>query len=512
MRFEDKATLNILARASTSVFLLASSVIMVRYLSKEDYGTFLQLMLILNTVIMLAFVGLPQSIFYYYPQTRDRRHLVRQTLLIGFSISILAAAIVFFSKNVLASWLNNPGLAYFGDIISLLIFCQGPIAFRDPILLSQNALVLNSIATLISCMLNFIPLFIGLFLGVDLRGILLIFLCSNIVNLFIFLGMIAFILRGSDSDGITSIENNKLRHKISVWEQIRYSFPIGLATYIGVIGKQLDKYIISVFFLPAQFAVYSRGAMEVPLIDNVTYTLNDMTMPRYVAAYAKGDLVEFLRLMHANIDKVAKINFGVFIFLFFEASLLMEVLYTKAYLSATPIFQVYLFLLFLSVTVYGMIPRVTGKTRQLTLATSISVILNIILSLLLIPVIGPVGAAVGTILGSVGYMGFLLLCAAKDLSISWRLIMPWSSLFKTMAAAIFPIVLLWGYHSTLSYMSVSRSAWVLIGAFAIYTYGYLFTLNFMGLLQKEDRDYFFRWLRFDLFVLMPRRKKDGVSS
>ena len=365
MRFEDKATLNILARTSSSVFLLISSVIMVRFLSKVDYGTYLQVMLVLNTVIMLAFVGLPHSVFYFYPQVQDKRHLVKQTLWLGTAISVVAAVVVFLLRLPLAHWLNNPDLAYFGIFMALLILCQGPVAFRDPILLSQNALILNSVATLLTCLINYVPLFVALFLGVSLKGLMFVFLGSNLLNLLVFLIMVGSLLRTTAKPTAVTDPADSGRVRVSLREQIRYSFPIGFASYIGILGKQIDKFLISILFLPAQFAVFSRGAMEVPLIGNVTYTLNDMTMPRYVSAFHRRDIPEFLRLMHQNIDKVAKLNFGVFVFLFFEGRLLMEVLYTREYLDATPIFQAYLFLLFLSITVYNMIPRVTGQTNQI---------------------------------------------------------------------------------------------------------------------------------------------------
>ena len=148
MRLEDKTTLNILARTSSSVFLVISSVIMVRFLSKSDYGTFLQVMLVINTVIMLAFVGLPHSVFYFYPQTADKRHLVKQTLLIGFGISLVAALGIFACRGFLAHLLSNSDIVTYAMFMSVMILFQGPIGFRDPILLSQNALILNSVISL----------------------------------------------------------------------------------------------------------------------------------------------------------------------------------------------------------------------------------------------------------------------------------------------------------------------------------------------------------------------------
>lgn len=508
MRFEDKATLNIFARTSSSAFLLVSSVIMVRYLSKEDYGTFLQVMLVLNTIVMFAFVGLPQSVFYYYPQTRDKYQLVKQTLWLGVVISVVAALVVFLLRGKLAHWLNNPDLNYFGVFISLLILCQGPIAFRDPILVSHNALVLNSILTIISCLVDYLPIFIALYIGVELKGLMVVFLGSSVVNLLIFLVMIGYLLKSKEDMEIhENKKENQLHLRVSLLEQIKYSYPIGIASYIGILGKQIDKFIISALFLPAQFAVYSRGATEVPLINTITYTLNDMTMPRYVKSFKTGNIAEFIRLMHTNIDKVAKINFGVFIFLFIEGKLLMEILYTREYLDSTPIFQAYLFLLFLGITVYNMIPRVTGQTHQLTVATLLSVGLNVGFSLALIPIFGPLGVAIGCVVGAFAYMMYLLICAMKALGVGWRAIMPWKNLGMTFAMALLGGLVLWGYHVGLALLGVSANVWVLCCAFPVYTYGYLAAMNLVGLIFQEDRDYLKRWLRFNLFAFLPKERE-----
>lgn len=506
MRLEDKTTLNILARTSSSLLLVVSSIIMVRYLSKNDYGTFLQIMLVVNTVTMLAFAGLPQSIFYFYPQTSDKKHLVKQTLWIGFSISLLSAILVFFASEWLAQLLNNPDVASFSVFMGLMILFQGPVSFRDPILLSQEALILNSITSISASLIDYVPVFIGLLLGANLIDVFFIFVCCKIINFIIFLCTIKIMLNNSV---VPSIEKKlyTIKYKrVSCLSQIKYSFPIGIASYIGLIGKQIDKYIISIFFSTGQFAVYSRGSMEVPFISTITYTINDISMTRYVEAYQKKDIKEFLRLMHVNIDKVAKINFGVFAFLFFEARLLIETLYTDEYSSATPIFQVYLFLLFLAITVYNMIPRVTGHTHQLTIATSLSVIVNIILSLCFIPLLGPVGAAIGTVFGSFCYMAYLLFAGSRSLDVSWLSIMPWGYLGRILVISLFPLLGLYFYHFYGIQFEFLGNFGVLLGAFFVYLYLYLAGLNLFGLLRPEDRSFIVRWVRFNLFLILPSQR------
>ncbi len=49
MNIADKTIFNILAKSSEALMLLVSSVVFARYLSRFDYGTFLQVMLVVNT-------------------------------------------------------------------------------------------------------------------------------------------------------------------------------------------------------------------------------------------------------------------------------------------------------------------------------------------------------------------------------------------------------------------------------------------------------------------------------
>jgi peptidoglycan biosynthesis protein MviN/MurJ (putative lipid II flippase) len=228
-------------------------------------------------------------------------------------------------------------------------------------------------------------------------------------------------------------------------------------------------------------------------------------MPQYVTAHKNKDTKKFIQLMHGNMDKIAKLNFGVFAFFFFEAKIVMEILYTKEYVSATPIFQTYLILLLLGITVYGMIPRVTGRTRQLTLATAITVLTNIAVSLSLIPLLGPIGAALGTIIGSICYAAFLLYCATKDLNVSWKFIMPWISLSKIFMTSLVSLITVAFFQILLQLFGTPSNIITLLISFIIYSYTYLAILKFFGLLQFEDQAFIKRWLRFNPVHFIPYR-------
>jgi len=508
MKFADKATLNILARTLGSVLLMVSSIIMTRYLTKETYGTYLQAMLVINTVTMLSFVGLPQSIYYYFQTAENKVGFIYKNIALSLAIGITVAAALMVFRGGICKLVGNTEIYGYMHYLALIIILQSPLSFRDPIFFSSGALVANSVSTIFCSSMDYIPLYYAVMAGWSLKAIFLVSIASKVLNLVFF----ALLLKKYCLDAVVDIGSIVHQKKVRLLDQVCYAMPIGAAGYVGVIGSQVDKYIISSGFSPAQFAVYSRGAMEVPFISTITYMLNDITLPRYVNAYKGRDIGQLLDLMHANIDKVAKINIAVFAFLFVEAGLLMEILYTKQYADATPIFRVYLLSLLFGVTVYNMIPTVTGNTRMLFNATLMSIIVKITVCLALLKVLGPVGVAVGVFVGSLIYMVYLLYCSVRILDVQWTRIMPWARVGKICLVAFSAGLGISLYHGLLARLGLTENLVSFGISFLVFCYIYLCGLNLVGLICDEDRDFIKRWLRVDPFLFMPRFKIRFLSN
>ncbi|UFS69135.1 oligosaccharide flippase family protein [Geomonas sp. RF6] len=507
MRFADKATLNILAKTAGSVLLMVSSVIMTRYLTKAAYGTYLQAMLIVNTVILLAFVGIPQSIYYYFHVTADRKRFIYRNLLLSIAIGGVVALVMILCAGGISALMGNAELAGYVPYMALIILLQAPLGFRDSIFFSSGAFVANSGSVLCCALLDYLPLFWAVACGFGLREIFLLMIVSKALGLFLFFILLrrCCLSRCGGSPADTG-------EHVTLLDQIRYAVPISAAGYLGVVGSQLDKYVISNGFSPAQFAVYSRGAMEVPFISTITYLLNDITLPQYIAAYKERNVKLLLDLMHANMDKVAKINLAVFAFLMVEAPLLIETLYTKQYAEAIPVFRVYLLSLLFGVTVYNMIPTVSGNTRMLLHATVISIVTKISCCLLFLKIMGTVGVAAGVFAGSFLYVVYLLGCSVRILGVKWSEIMPWRHVAKISAVAGAAGGATFIFHLLWTGCGLPERLPALATFFVIFCYVYLFALNLAGLVSSEDHGFLRRWLRIDPFLFIPGRRRLPEAS
>jgi len=497
MNLAEKTILNILAKSSGAVFLLCSSVVMVRYFPKDEYGTFLQIMLIVNTTVMFTSVGLPHSIYYFFPQVLNRKHFVIRNVIMSLTIAAIAALIAYGFKSQLASWLNNPLLIEFGWIVSLLILFRGPSLFQEPMLVSHGSLILNSLLTLLDSTIFFVPLIIAAFLSVSLTTLLYVMSITAGIGWFIFLltmGWLIFRVREPKS---ADYDPKASKHTFSLLAQLRYALPIGVSGYMGIIARQIDQYIVSMFFLPKDFAVYSRGAMRIPFLSTIQFTVNDIMMPKYVGAYQNGDIQSFLHTFHLCIEKVAKVNFPVFSFLFAIAPSIVTFLYTEEYLEAASILRVYLCLLLLTIAVYGVIPRASGKTACIMYATMLTIVFNIVLSLLLVSTLGPIGAATATVFSEIVAAVYYLSQSCKILKISFAQIFPWKYLFQLLSASLgasIPVYCInYFFHATGGNLFL-----LLLVDGIVYVYCWIFLVMRKGLIHQDDIELLQKWLRFDV--------------
>jgi O-antigen/teichoic acid export membrane protein len=494
MTLGDKTVLNILAKSSEAFLLLISSIIMVRAFPKTEYGTFLQIVLISSTAIMFTFFGLPESIYYFFRQTANQRHFVIRNVLFSMFMGLIVAIIVFCLKNELAHWLNNPLLLKFGWVAPLLILLRTPSRLREIILIAHGSLIVNSATTLLCNLLFYGPLIIAALFMVSLETLLKVMILVSGIELCLYFGLMSWVAFHVQT---IDLSRDLQKKEISFKEQFKYAFPIGVSYYIWIIGRQLDQYIVSAFFTPRDFAVYSRGAMKVPFLSSIRYTTDDIMMPEYVSAFRAGDIKAMLSQFHRCLEKVAKINFPAFALLFAIAPSIVTLLYTKEYLEAASILRVYLCFLVTELTGYYVIFNATGKTFYSMYVNIISVLTNIIFSLGLVSIMGPIGAAMATVISQVIMIFICLFQFCKILGVSFGKIFPWkhlSQLFFVSLAASIPVYCieyvfrLKGGHLFL----------VLLVDSVVYCYCCVFLMMRIGLIYQDDMELLKKWLRFDV--------------
>ncbi len=120
-RLADQAALITFGRFTERLVGILAGIALVRLLTKEDYGTFLQVGLIGEICASIVLLGLPQSLLFFLPrEPPDRRkRLILQTGLLLGGAALVAALGIDLLRKWMAGALHNPTLASIAPIVAI---------------------------------------------------------------------------------------------------------------------------------------------------------------------------------------------------------------------------------------------------------------------------------------------------------------------------------------------------------------------------------------------------------
>lgn len=397
-----------------------------RLLSPADLGSYRQLFLIYGTLSGILMLGFPQSMLYLLPKagsSQEIKALVSRTLNVISALALLCAVIIFFSRHFIAHIFHNPALSHL-----LMVYSIYPIF----IFVTQlyNSVILGLKETLKSAH------FIIFSVTCDLVLVLGVALVTRDIDLIVWAVVISAFVQWLWA----TLQLRKFRGSFGreafqgIRDQLSYTIPLGLSLLVGVISVQMDKLMISSFFTPEQFAVFSLGAMELPLIGILINSVNAILLPNMTGKHPH----EMSRIYSASVRKNAIFVFPLATVFFIFATEFIVFLYGNIYAEAALYFRIYLLILPLRVATYGLVIQALGKTRLGMINSVIMLIVNIILNFFLIRIYGMQGAAIATVI--VSWLITLVYLYQLRMLMGFKLLklFPLWSLIKNLLAAILP--------------------------------------------------------------------------
>ena len=420
-------TAGMLSGVESLRFVLKSiiGIVLARMLSMEDYGSYRQLFLIYTTFSTILLVGLPQSMLYFIPKlelSSDKKQYISRIVdFISILGLIFGVGILIFGAEISARF-ANPNLKTL-----LLLFAVYPVFMFVNQIYSFIMLGLKRTESVMRFSLLAVCCDLILILGAaiftrDLTMIVLAVLLSAFIQW--------IYVRLQLRDYSSTYKWDKDFYKA----QLRYSLPLGLSSIIGILAIQLDKIVISGVFTPAQFAVFSIGAMELPFIGILNNSVNSVILPHLSAS---GEKSEAIRLYRGSIRKNALLIFPVAVLSFILASDVLTFLYGADYSAAAPYFRVYLCTILVRIASYGIIFQALSKTKYILYNAIFTLVGNLILNLILVRTsLGMMGPAVATVIITYASAGLYLWWIHKELKMDLNRMFPWMQLARTMIAAL----------------------------------------------------------------------------
>ena len=476
----DVTILLTMSNAFRTFIFLAIAVINVRYLSKQSYGIYLQIMFLLNVIMMVLLFGMPRSIYYFMPRVENKRKFVFHTLLILNALGLVALTIIILGRVKISVLLNNSNLSTGLCFLALYIFLSTNKRIYTSVLLSNHNGKTLALTEIILTILFFISITIPLFLRMDLRGIFWGILIYYVVE-FVVTGLLALKSTEGNFSEITRSE--------CLTEQLKYLLPLGMISLVAIFSSSIDRFIISYFMGTENFALYDRGAMRIPVISGLSITVGAVIMPKLVDFYKNKEIDKLLTIWHASIEKVVLIIFPCFIFLFIHAQQIITLLYTDRFANSVIIFRTYLFLLLFTITIYGNIFNAANRNSILLYTNIVNVLLNAILSVVLVKMYGNIGPAIAIVLAYTMSSIINIIIIKYILHVRFKEVFPWEFLFKLMLCSVVSGII----PAFIESMFDLQKLTVLLICFPTYFLIYYFIINYFSLIKEDDKQTVLRW-------------------
>ncbi|MFZ5974863.1 MAG: oligosaccharide flippase family protein [Bacillota bacterium] len=414
----------------TTTIALVAAMLLSRFRTLEEYGTYSQLLIVINVFTTIFMLGLPNSINYFLARAEtsdEKQRFVSIYYTLSTMLSVFTGLVLVCATPLIASYFNNPILTGFWYFLAVFPWTNIILASIDNMLIvykKTSRLMIFKIANSVFILLSIIGVQI---LRMDFYAYMIVYLCGQAA-----FALTVYIVVKNVAGKIRFIVDENVIKKIFV-----FSIPIGLASVVGTLKRQCDTLVIARFFNTEQLAIFANAAREIP-VTMIASSLTAVLLPHLVVLLKKDCKEEAVSLWgdatSLSYIVICFISTAMFVF----APEIMSLLYSEKYLAGAPVFQIYALVLMFRCTYYGMILNSIGKTKVILYNSIFALVLNLILSIVFYYTFGFIGPAIATLVATFASAWQLLMSTSKQISIPMKKIFPWKDiLFITLMNAVF---------------------------------------------------------------------------
>ena len=361
-------------------------VVLARCLDAAAFGEYRLVWLVAGTVLALATLSMPQSLYFYLPRSDGvtKRLHINQTLL----FLVVAGLISAWAVSAWNPWLpaKLQGLARHEAIVPTFILLWIVASLLDVLPTAEERVTWQAKVTVSLAVLRAVSLSAAAILTHELVPVLVVLIAFVLFKIVLLVGYIA---------RFHGLRGPALKWRVFTG-QLFYAAPLGAAAALYGLRTQADQWVVAALFPLGMFAAFSIAAVLGPILNLFRQSVNFAFLPIMSRRESTGDIAGLLELnSRANI-MVAAIVFPVFAFIFAFANEIVTLVYTAAYLDAAPVMRVY------SVGIYALVVELSVLTmllRQAVFVVGINVValaLGVALNWYAALRFGLVGAALGS--------------------------------------------------------------------------------------------------------------------
>ncbi len=409
-------------------------VVLVRCLDTAGFGEYRLLWLAVGTVMTLATLSMPGSLYYFLPRSDSatKRLYINQVLLF-LTLSGLISAWAVSSWN---PWLPDEMhiLTAHGALVPAFVVLWVVAALLDALPAVDERVTWQAKTIISLSMVRGITLSLAAFLTNDIEIVMLALLGFVVLKVVV---MLKYVVR-----------HHGLRGPVLRWGtfsgQLVYAAPLGLAGALYGLRTQADQWVVAALFPLGMLAAFSIATVLAPLLNLFRLSVNYSFMPSMSRLEAAGDISGLLKLnSQANI-MVATLVYPLFAFAFVFAEELITIIYTSAYVEAAPVMRAYIIGLAPLVIELSTITMLLRQAPFMMGVNLVGLIVAVLLNIWFAHRLGLMGAAIGTAVTMYLDRAAMLWRISRVTRVPIQRLQDWQALARPVVLSIVAAVIAWG--------------------------------------------------------------------
>lgn len=444
MRLRTQASVTFAARAVSAGIALVQTVVVARLLSRQDFATIQQVMLVVMLAVPLLgglFGGANYFLGRY--ERAEQKAFLWQSMGLSAMVGLAFAVVLLAAGPLLGTAFGNGQLPE-----TLAVFCLFPAVALPSLLLGQTLICNQRVVAAAVLQVGLAATATGLVLMPILAGWPLSWffrarLAAEAVVLAVTVVCVSRLYRGTKAAWSLGI----------VGEQLRYCLPAVFAGQLGKLSLDLDRLVVSVFFAPATMAVYAVGARQIPLTLMVRGAIANVTIPAMARHFARGELEAVRWLWKQVMRRHVMILVPLAVFATGFAKQIVVTLYGDKYSASAIFFQIYLVTMLWHCLAGEHVLQATGRTKVKAYTWLAGLVVNAAVSFATARAGWLAGPAVGTVVGLGLVVGLNATVAARTLGLRLGWVLPVSLALRVGAlsmAGLVPALLVAGRFESMA--------------------------------------------------------------
>jgi len=377
----------VICRVMSVGVVMLSPIFMVRLFDITSYGQYREFVLYYFLLSGMLIFSIQTNPIYFIAKYPDKaRETVTHTALMLFAMSLIGCAGIYFGRGLILSKTSYdfilPLILYVFFYVNLEYYesyCLGRKRADHVLYFTATRSIVRLAAIIIAAWIT--------------RSVM------AVIWTIVFMEVIKCIF-------VLAVSRKLLTRQIDLplfREQLRYVVPIGSGSAIERANADMAKVVVSSTLGTDVLAIYSIGNYQVPIIQVIRSSIMDVLFPEMTQAGEHDRMILWKKVTIT----LCFLVFPMFAVFFWFAKTVIVTLFTEEYVSAVPIFRIYLTLMLIQCFDLASPLRAINRTIFFLMGNIIHFAVNIALIAVLFRYIGIYAPPIAFITGALIFTLFL---------------------------------------------------------------------------------------------------------